>query len=463
MRPPFLTRDPPRLIAAAVIILAGAACLALNWPGHFTWDSVVQLAEGRRGVYSGQHPPVMSWLLGQADAVRPGATLFVVLDVTLIYGALLALALLGRPGTWAAAPVAAALACAPQLAVYPAIVWKDVLFAGAATLGFASLAWAGTLWRRPAWRWPLLGAGLAALTLGALTRQNSAVVLPFAAAAVGWMAAGSAPEQRLRRGAGYGLGFLAGCAALIGLADAALATRLTGPHGVSEQWEHLQVYDLVGAAAHDPKLDLAVLRVRAPWLESLVRDDGAPAWSASRIDTIVDDVLDPIDARRDAAAPIAAQWWALILRHPLLYLRVRASVFDWVLLTPKPAECVMVETGVDGDPGDLRAAGLAERQTARDDALGGYALRFAGTPVSSHATYAVLGVGLLVLLLRRRRAADIAVAAMVAGGLAFAACFALISLACDYRYLYDLDLSVIAGTLYAVATRAWRRAPPASA
>ena len=66
-------------------------------------------------------------------------------------------------------------------------------------------------------------------------------------------------------------------------------------------------------------------------------------------------------------------------------------------------------------------------------------------------------------LLRRRRAADIAAAAMVAGGLAFAACFALISLACDYRYLYDLDLSVIAGTLYAVATRAWRRAPPASA
>jgi len=59
---------------------------------------------------------------------------------------------------------------------------------------------------------------------------------------------------------------------------------------------------------------------------------------------------------------------------------------------------------------------------------------------------------LLVFLLRRRRPADIPVAAMLGAALAFAASFALISLACDYRYLYDLDLAAIAAALYAAAS-----------
>ncbi len=87
-----------------------------------------------------------------------------------------------------------------------------------------------------------------------------------------------------------------------------------------------------------------------------------------------------------------------------------------------------------------------------DDALETYALGFAGTPVYSHAAYGALGLVLLVILLRRRRAPDIAVAAMLAAALAFAMSFAVISIACDYRYLYDLDLAVIAAALYAAAT-----------
>jgi hypothetical protein len=40
-------------VAAAAIILAGAAAvLWLNLPGHLSYDSVVQLAEGRAGVYT---------------------------------------------------------------------------------------------------------------------------------------------------------------------------------------------------------------------------------------------------------------------------------------------------------------------------------------------------------------------------------------------------------------------------
>jgi hypothetical protein len=457
LRPAFLAHDwAQRLVTAAVLVVAWSGCLIVNWPGHFTWDSVMQLAEGRRGVYSGQHPPVMSWLLGLADAAQPGAVLFVVFDATLVFGALLVLACIARPASWLGAPVAAALAWAPQLAVYPAIVWKDVLFAGSLVAGFACLAWAGRAWTRPPWRWSLLGAGLALLALGALSRQNGVVVLPFAAAAVGWMAARSAARSKMWRGLGYGLGFLASTAAILLAATSALDTRLTGPHGVGEQWEHLETYDVVGAVATDPRYRLGVLDDRAPWLESMLRDDAVPLYSPSRIDSLEDDILDPLDHRQGVAAPIAAQWRDLVLRHPLLYLRVRAAVFRWTLLTPRPAECVMISTGVDGDADALAAVRLAERETTRDDEIEAYALAFVATPVYSHATYAVVGVVLLALLLRRRRPADVVVAAMVAGGLAFAATFALISIACDYRYLYGLDLSVIAATLYAAASRVWR-------
>jgi hypothetical protein len=427
-----------------VILAAFAICLTLNWPGHFTWDSVMQLAEGRRGAYSGQHPPVMSWLLGLADRLAPGAALFVVLQAALVFGALAAFALLGR-GSWLAAPLAAAFASAPQLAIYPAIVWKDVLFAAAACGGFAALAWAGAAWDRAARRWPLLAGALLLLTLAALTRQNGLVVLPFAALVL-WRGAGhDAPVRERLSAAG---GFLAAAAALVITLAAMLGTRVTGAEGVGVQWAHLQTYDIVGAAARDPSIGLEVLRARAPRLEALLREDGVPAYSPSRIDTLADPVFSETDSRPALSRPIAEQWRALILGHPLAYLRQRAAAFAWVLLTPKPAECVMVETGVDGDADALAAAGLRERETARDRALSAYATGLTAWPVYSHALYGAAAVLFLVVLLRRRAPADVAVAAMLASALAFTASFAIISIACDYRYLYFLDLSAIAAALY---------------
>src|ERR1700722_1410205 len=116
MRLPRPSRQSLPGAAAAAIIVAGAAVsLWLNLPGHLSYDSVVQLAEGRAGVYTGEHPLAMSWLLGLADRIAPGAALFVVFDTALIFGALLALVLLARPASWLAAPLAALCVSLPQL------------------------------------------------------------------------------------------------------------------------------------------------------------------------------------------------------------------------------------------------------------------------------------------------------------------------------------------------------------
>ena len=448
----------PRYMTAAIVVVAAVVCVWLNFPGHLSYDSVVQLAEGRSGVYAGEHPPVMSWLLGLADQITPGAAAFVVLDTVLIFGALLALATMVPRVSWLAVAVAALCACLPQLAIYPAIVWKDVLFAGSATAGFAALAGAATNWRRSPLRDALLATALALLILAALARQNGAIVVPFAALALGWIAA-RAGEPR-RRAVIYGVGFLAVSAVLFIAVSVALATRVEPQDGDNGAWTALQTYDVVAAAVRDPALRLEVLETSDPSLAQRIRAGGVAAYAPSRVDSIqaLMDGMDDTDA-----GPVAAQWRDLIWRHPLLYLRLRAAAFRWVFLTPAPAQCVFIVTGVAGPSEEMASAGLKPRRTAADTALARYALSWSNTLVYSHAAYAAVGLALLVLLLRRRRPADIAVAAMLASALTFVASFAVISIACDYRYLYDLDLAVIAAALYAAAS--WRslKQPPANA
>ncbi len=450
---PVASRAPAGLVAGAISAVGAALTLALNLPGHLSFDSIVQLAEGREGVYGGVHPPVMSWLLGIADAARPGAALFVVFDTILIAGALIAFVLWGRQTSWLAAPLGAAFVVVPQLLIYPAIVWKDVLFAGAAIAGFACMAHAATVWTNRPSRYALLAAALLLLTLAALTRQNGATVLVFAAGAVGWIAGRSGEARKPRSGWILGGAFLA-AGAVIGIAgSAALNAHTEDRTIVGKQWESLQTFDLVAALTIEPRLNLSVLHLRSPWLEARLRTDGVGAYSPVRVNPLAP-VLDRMNARPASAGLIAAQWEALVQRHPLLYLRVRARALRWVLLTPVLKDCVPVFTGVDGPAEEMQSLGLVARKTPMDRALARYALAFAATPVYSHAAYGALGLVLLLGLLHRRRGPDIAVAAMLASAMAFALSFAVISVACDYRYLYYLDLAVIAASLYAAAT--WR-------
>ena len=433
-----------------IIVLGAALSLGLNWPGHLSYNSVVQLAEGREGVYGGGHPPVMSWLLGITDRMRPGAALFVVFDTVLIAGALVSFVLAGPRVSWLAPLIAGASAATPQLLIYPSIVWKDVLFAGSATAGFACVAHAALCWAAPAKRIGWLVTALLLLALAALVRQNGAVVLPFAAAAVGWIAAASRSDGK-GRGWAYGLAFLGASALVVAGAATALNARVEGPPSLTGQFQALQTWDIVSAVTLEPHTDLTVLRSRARWLEQLLRTDGVAAYSPIRADTL-EPVRDRMVGHPESAALIVGQWEDIILRHPLLYLRVRARAFNLILLTPNAKDCVLVYTGVDGPRDEMQRVGLVRRRTGRDRALANYALGFASSPVSSHAAYGGLGFVLLIGLMFRRRPADIAVAAMLASAITFALSFAVISISCDYRYLYALDLSVIAAALYASAT-----------
>ncbi|HTQ15241.1 MAG TPA: hypothetical protein VMH86_15320 [Rhizomicrobium sp.] len=434
-----------------------------------SYDSVIQLMEGRRGAYANWHPAVMSWLLGLGDAVVRGTGLFVAADMLLFFGALAGLLLLRPRPHWAGALVAALWIATPQVLIYQATVWKDVLFANAACGGFVCLAGAAALWARPGPRFGLIGGALVFFALAALARQNGILVAVTGAGTLAAIAAMRAERRIWRAAAIYGLGALAAGAAVTLGGHAALDTRSVGTSGPQVQLQLLQTYDVIGAVAKDPSFPLTQVREDDESLEKIIRTVGVRVWSPERNDYLGN--TPALQSALDDADPeiMAAQWRTLLLTRPGLYLRVRADVFRWVFLTPDLERCLPYEVGVDGPPAVLAELGLKERYDDRDEALDRYGRLYVGTPVLSHAFFALLSLVALYVLVRRRRPEDIAVAGMLVAAFVVTASFFVISIACDYRYLYFPDLAAMlavfhlaldAPATWQVLRRVpWRRGP----
>jgi hypothetical protein len=432
-----MLKAPIPAVITAFLLLAGfAAMLALNLPGQLSYDSVAQLFDGRFGTYNSWHPPVMAWLLGLFDSVVPGTGLFVVFEAAMLA---LAFALsLQRSAGWATVPVALAIVLTPQFLLYQGTVWKDVLFADALVLSFALLARA--LQEDGRIRLALFILFFAALGLAALARQNGLLLLPVGALTFGLATAGN-----LRRGVVRATLALVLLALLVAGADVLLARRSDGGTGLGSEIRLAQIYDLTGAAKKG--FSLGLLQQSDPPLAAAIRQEGVKAYSLQMQDT-----LEPFLPAKSVPGAVMAQWQALLLTRSDLYLRERLPVFWQVLATPKVELCHPAYAGIDGDPAQLKALGLTARIRRRDLQLAAYARGFMGTPVLSHLVFAALAVGLLILYARRRRGGDIAMAGLLAGALAFAASFFFVSVACDYRYLFALDLAAIMGLFHLFAS-----------
>lgn len=449
-----------RPITAAILAAGFAATLAINLPGQLSYDSVMQLLQGRTAHYNSWHPPIMAWLLGLFDALLPGPALYVVFQAALLFGALLSLLWLRPRISRLTAPIALLCILLPQLVLYQGIVWKDVLFADAGVAGFIALAWAFAHWQKPRLRYAFVVLGFALLVLAAMTRQNGIIFLFFGAIALGlvaWRFQGAKTAIFCSVAV-----FCAALLVAIG-ASLALAAHGDGGDGARAELAMLQTYDMVGMLHANPALPLKDIHIHAPRLEKAMRKDGVRLYTPVRNDTLSSSAAleEAMSATPDNI--IFAQWARTISHHPLAYLRMRARLFAWVFLTPDLAACRPVYTGIDGPPEILKALGLTGRRRPRDLALAAYAVHFEGTPVFSHPAFAAAGLAALYLLLRRRRPADIAMAMLMVAAFCFAASFFFISVACDYRYLYALDLAVLATCLYLATDIGglgrWRNAP----
>ena len=445
-----------RRITAWLLVAGFVVCAAINLPGHLSYDSVMQLNEGRRGFYANWHPPMMSWLLGVFDGIWRGTALFTLFDMALFFGSLGALLWVKPASTRAAVAVFAVMFLTPQVILYQGIVWKDVLFADLAIAGFAALAVAGEKWDETRLRFGLLAAAFLLLCVATLVRQNGGVVLPAAVLAAAWIAWQKTSAQKIRAAFLYGVSVLAGAAIAVIAMHAALALRIPGDPSPALGFRLLQFYDLIGAIKTQPSLELPIFEDDDTDLEQLMRTDGVKLYTPERNDTLAQSTQLQHAYFQSPEETIPEEWHRLIEVHTGLYLRVRAEVFRWIVLTPDLAACRPIFTGIDG-PANVRAKlGLAKRFDARDAALDFYAKRFMGTPILSHAFFILLALASLVFLFARRTPSDIAMAFMLLSTLAFTLSFFVISIACDYRYLYFLDLATMAAAFHLALD--WRSA-----
>ncbi len=436
-------KNLPRWLAATILACGFVAALAVNWPGHLEYDSINQLAEGRNGFYSNWHPPVMSWLLGVSDAISPDAAAFVAFDMAMAFGALLSLLWVVPRVRWAAVAAAAIVVTLPQLFLFEAIVWKDILFADACVAGFVCLAQAAARWdnRRARFAWLATAAIFTALAV--LTRQNGFVILPCAAVALGLIAL---PGRR--RALVYGAGFLAATLVLTLGVNALLQLRATKALGAVEQMEDLQLYDIAGMMARDPTLKLPILERESPAMATLMYAKGAALYTPAGHDDLSDKSgMGPLIV--PSVEGVRHQWRALVLAHPLSYLAVREADFSWLFFSRHPDACPVYTVGVDGPDDVMASLHLPARFDARDNMLDDdYAAPLVHTPFLSHPFFALIDIVCFVLLLRRRRPADLAMAGLIAGVALYTLSYFAIAIACEYRYLFAIDLSAIAAVFY---------------
>jgi hypothetical protein len=446
LRPSSAAQAFRAVVAAGVLVMLGA-----NLPGHMSYDSVAQLREGRLGVRETWGPAFYAWVLGAFDRLSPGVGLYIAVSAA-VFGANLLLLRSLRPRTsWAAAPVAAAVMLTPQVLIYQAIVWKDVMFANCAVAGFVLVACAARRWEARVPRLAALAAAALVFAAGALVRQNGAIVIPFAALALAWSARGGGRWRAWAWAAGW---LLLTFALVRGLGWAVELPAQAGDTTMNRGVRILQHYDIIGATAQEPGLSLAPLAAAGQQYAQMVRT-GARAYSPERVEApgavpealwlVPDDV-------------IATQWRAVVQQNPRAYLAHRWDVFRWTMAPPDLGRCLPVQVGVMAPAELVAGLGITAVNAPRDDGLRDYAARFYRTPLYSHAAFALLAAAVLAATLLRRDAADQVIAAMMAAALAFAASFFVVSIACDYRYLYFLDLAALVGALYLVIDPPFRRA-----
>ncbi len=440
------------VLAAGLLVMLGA-----NLPGHLSYDSVAQLYEGHFHLRETWGPALYAWILGVFDGIIPGTALYVTASAALFYASLASLSDL-RPRThWLAALVTAPIMLIPQVLIYQAIVWKDVAFANTAVAGLVCLAHAAKVWPQTRRRWLFLAAAVALLAVASQVRQNGIIAAIVAAVALGWIAS----RGRWLRGAVWAVGGLL-AVFLTGLVftQASIPSGSPPEPSVKSGLRIVQNFDLVGAVALDPSYRLDAMAAVAPADTALVSRRAKADWSGRRVDFMDRDrpMNDAIWRIPDDAANV--QWRDLILKHPGLYLRVRWEDFRWVFATPVIDFCLPVYIGVDAPVEKMAPLRIDHRFVESDAQLNNYSTWFFDTPVFRHWFYAGISLVLTGLFLWRRQPADIAMAGLQLAGVGFAASFFIISIACDYRYLYFTDLAALAGLIYAAIDppTPWRKA-----
>jgi hypothetical protein len=444
---PVTWRPDPATVFRLVVVGGFLLMLAANMPGQLSYDSIVELHEGRHHIRETWAPAILSAILGRFDALIPGTGLYLIASGLLAYGAFLALRGLRPSMSWAGPVAAAVVVALPTLVIFQGDIWKDILFANLVVVGFVLLAHVGKVWGLGRTPWLALIGVVLTLAAAAQVRQNGVIAAVVAALVIAWIVRAGGWRACLAWGLG-GLVAVLVVSQALGVISLPRSARHGHDKATAQGIMILQRYDIVGAAAHDPNLQLTDIRAASPEVERLIRVLGVPLYSPERVDYLAQDPRFANVFNKVPKAAVATQWRHIVLHHPEVYLAQRWDAFRWVFLTPEIDSCLPIYVGIDGPEAMVKDLHLTTGVSPPAQSLFNYGSHFLDSPAYSHLTYAVIALLVAGLALLRREPQDVAIAGLMIAALGFAASFFLITIACDYRYLYMLDLAAVTGLIY---------------
>lgn len=426
----------PRLDMALIALLALFA-FVMQYPGQASVDTIIQLENGLSGVYNSNQPPAMSFII--AHLTMPGTLL---LDVLLFAFAVAELLRLAPSHAKRRRLALFLLFLFPVSLIYIGILWKDVLFANAAILGMLLLPPRGD---RPRWRYLVLSA--AVLALGTAVRQQGILVV---VAALLYLLFASGLGRWRWRVVGIWL-----VAFVVFSGGIKLAVNASGDTSKSYAFigplYQLAMFDLGGIASRNPDMPFPALTKAAPTQPPEQRATHA------RIEAVMhdyqprsQDAMGPAISKTGVFLPppaVFADWRRSVLAYPGSYLLHRFDYFTWVIGCHDVTKCLPFYFGISAQPAVMVAkVGIKPGMNARAHVLNelGKSTLFLFRPI----LYLALSLALTIFLIYRDWRRHSLMIAIQLVGLAYAASYLLVGIACDFRYTYLSTLASLFGVAY---------------
>ena len=423
----------------------------LNWPGHYSVDSIVQLAEGMTGFYVSFNPPGMSIVLGEVSRWG-GHGAFMALSAGLYFTALARLLLRGWPGLrrgWPMLLLATCIALSPVTLIYNGTVWKDVFCANLLLLAFVLVPAPRAL--RP---WPAIASAILLAAVAARVREHGAIAAMVLIAYAAWTLdprTGRWPVRgrRVLQLGGLWLGLTLALGGLI-------ASQVVEAPASGKGWRIAMRFEIAGMVFHSrhPEAVLTRFGIDPDAAMKAVHE----AYTPQRVDTL-GAFTATLNRTKPALLPL---WWALLREEPLSLWRHKTAAAGELLGRRTDSRCLPAHVGVsveamdilrrnmpyDFPPGFLPIRSVYTQQL--------YNYRQWGLAAFTGWPYALLLVAALSLGLQRRNALA---SSLALAGLLYVASFVVAGLACDFRYQYF----GVAASLFAGLALCQRRPTPAVA
>ncbi len=425
------TRSSWRVILIVSLMIAAGFVLTLRvfYPGIMTYDALYVYEDIAKGFYGDWQSPAMTALWALIDSIAPGAASMFLLIVTLYWLGFGVLALTVARSSVGLALVLPLLALSPPAFVFVGIIWRDVLLASA-WLFAGALAFA-VADRGTKLRVPMQAFALGLLALGVLLRPNALVAAPILGAFI--LSPSCFPWKRatiLYLPAAVGLYALVQVV-YYGVLD---ATRQNPLHSI-------MVFDL-GGITHFTKENQFPVAWSPAETALLIQSCYEPAqWDAYWTHEPCRFVMARLEGEKIFGSPaLIDAWRRAVARHPLAYLRHRATFF-WTFLA---GENFTMWTYELKEPGKIIFADNPAFQALKavHDVL-------KPTPLFRAGTWLLLNILVCGFAWRRRDTPAGAYALGVCGSaVIYMMSFFAVGVAADFRYAY---WAVLAGLTGAVA------------